>query len=159
MAVYFQGNKRKRVFRKGIILVEQRAPFARCHFERGVRAGGDVPVPPAKGQFYPRVGRGDILQERPHLWIGGRVVGNTEFPVFVDLAANGLDGLFKKLNCRIVNRQNDGDPRMPGENAEVSSQRDALCRRESIELRYPVWILVRSHFWAAFQRDYEFGEA
>ena len=44
MPLDLERDQRQRVFREGIVLIQQRAPFARRESERGVRAGGDVAV-------------------------------------------------------------------------------------------------------------------
>ena len=102
-----QRDKSERVFRERVVLIEKRAPFARRQLQGRVRARGDVPVALPKSQFDSRVRRGGFFQERPHLRVGGRVVGDAQFPVFVNLMANGVDGRFEKIQVGIVDRKNN----------------------------------------------------
>ena len=65
-------DKGERVLRESIVLIEQRAPFARREFERGIRAGGDVTVLLAEDEFDPR-DRARAISSR-----NGRTSGSVE---------------------------------------------------------------------------------
>ena len=88
MAADLKRNQRQRVFREGVVLVEQHAPFARRQLERRVRASRDVAVALAKRQFYPRIAPGELFQKRPDPGVGRGVISDAQLPAFVDLSAH-----------------------------------------------------------------------
>ncbi len=83
-------------------MIEERAKLARRQFERGVRSRGDVPVRFAKNDLYSLVAGGIFTQNLFDMRSRRIVVGDTKFPIPVNLFENRFDAYPKPFFFDVI---------------------------------------------------------
>ena len=128
----FEGDAGEGVRAEFVVVVEQRDELAVREGEGGIRRGGDVAVGFAQDEFDARILLLVTLEDLADVRLLRGVVGDAEFPVVVELAADGLDGGDEPLLRRVVRRHQHRDQRTPGEGREFGADFLGALRRKAV---------------------------
>ena len=110
MLGHVEGQLRQGVRRQYVIMVQQHDEVAAGQLDRAVRRGRDVSVLGPEHQLDPRI-PGKCLQVGRHRGVGTRIIGDAEFPVWIDLGEHAGDGQAEHCQVGLVDGHGDGEHR------------------------------------------------
>ena len=132
----------ERIDGQHVVLAEAGHEVAVGHLQGGIGRGRDVAEFRSEAKGNPPVRGGVSLEQFPHPRRGGCVVGDTELPVWVDLATDRLDGGIEDFIWRVADGHHQRDQ---GSLLERPERRPQLCDPPSgwrVEQMHPVVILI-----------------
>jgi hypothetical protein len=143
MLIELERDAGQRVRPQLIVVVEKSDELAVGNGQRRVGGLGDMTVGVAKNDFDALIQLLVFLQNLADVRLLRCIIGNAEFPVFVDLGAHGLDGPDEPLLRGVVGRHQDRDQGPALQFFELRTVPVEYCRRKRIVRRDPGFVGIR----------------